>query len=255
MPGRPLVMLATASDTTNLVYNGLGLDIDGVIIEDRQSEQELLRRRLKRLGTFTVAGQVLFRVLVVPLLTRSAHRRIDEIKHEFGLNTSPIASARITHVSSVNADETCARLQALNPAVVIVKGTRILSKRVLQSVPAKFVNMHTGITPRYRGVYGAYWALAEQKPTLCGVTIHLVDAGIDTGGVLAQQTIQPTPRDSILTYPYLQFAAGLPLLRRSVLQLMDEQVMTVPPLDTTSKLWSHPTLWEYLGNRLAHGVR
>ena len=43
------------------------------------------------------------------------------------------------------------------------------------------INMHAGITLRYRGVHGGYWALAEQHPEWVGTTVHLVDPGIDTG--------------------------------------------------------------------------
>ena len=65
-----------------------------------------------------------------------------------------------------------------------------------------------GITPLYRGVHGAYWALAEGRRDLCGVTVHRVDAGIDTGEVLAQVLIDPTPQDNFVTYPWLQVAEG-----------------------------------------------
>ncbi len=54
--------------------------------------------------------------------------------------------------------------------------------------------MHAGITLRYRGVHGGYWALAEQHPEWVGTTVHLVDPGIDTGGILAQSTFERVPR-------------------------------------------------------------
>src|SRR5206468_1975891 len=66
-------------------------------------------------------------------------------------------------------------------------------------------------------VHGAYWALAENDATHCGVTVHLVDAGIDTGGILAQSQITPTARDNFATYGMLQTAIGLRLLRDVVL--------------------------------------
>ena len=53
---------------------------------------------------------------------------------------------------------------------------------LLEAVPAVFLNTLAGITPSYRGVHGAYWALVQRQPDACGVTVHLVDAGIDTGG-------------------------------------------------------------------------
>ena len=101
-------------------------------------------------------------------------------------------------------------------AVVVVNGTRIIARRVLEASDAVFINTHCGITPEYRGVHGGYWALYRSDPENCGVTVHLVDPGIDTGGILAQQRIEPGPHDNFVTYPYLQLAAGLPLLVEAV---------------------------------------
>src|SRR5438093_9923670 len=42
---------------------------------------------------------------------------------------------------------------------VVVNGTRIISEAVLTASDAVFINMHAGITPKYRGVHGGYWAL------------------------------------------------------------------------------------------------
>lgn len=255
MQNRKIVMLATASDTTNILFNGLDLEIDKVIMEQRQSAWGLLRRRLKRLGVPTVFGQVLFRLLIVPYISASSRRRQYEIKNQFHLDSGCIPPDRIIQVDSVNDIKTCELLRELNPGVVLIKGTRILSRNLLESVPAKFVNLHTGITPRYRGVYGAYWALVEHDPEQCGVTVHLVDAGIDTGQVLAQECIVPTKSDNIQTYPLLQFAVGLPLLRDCVTQLIHEQVLTRKPTQGVSKLWMHPTLWQYVWHRVKDKVK
>jgi folate-dependent phosphoribosylglycinamide formyltransferase PurN len=37
-------------------------------------------------------------------------------------------------------------MKAINPDLVIVNGTRIISKKVLSSINSKFVNIHVGIT-------------------------------------------------------------------------------------------------------------
>jgi methionyl-tRNA formyltransferase len=115
--------------------------------------------------------------------------------------------------------------------------------------------MHAGITPRYRGVHGGYWALAEQRMDLCGVTIHLVDSGIDTGSILAQATIRPTGDDDFATYPLLQLAAGLPLLLDSVERLGRGDRRTIAPPTTESALRYHPRASEYLWSRWKLGVR
>jgi methionyl-tRNA formyltransferase len=140
--------------------------------------------------------------------------------------------------------------------VVVVSGTRIIARDVLENVPARFVNLHAGITPAYRGVHGGYWALADGRPEACGVTIHLVDAGIDTGAVLAQAPIRPSLHDNFTTYPLLQLAAGLPLLVDVVRRLQSgeaPQPIAAPP--GPSRLHSHPTLWQYLYYRITRRVR
>ena len=99
-------------------------------------------------------------------------------------------------------------------------GTRIIAARVLESAGCPVVNMHAGITLRYRGVHGGYWALAEQHPDWVGTTVHLVDPGIDTGGILAQTTFEVSDEDTIATYPDLHLVHGLPLLGAQVDKVM-----------------------------------
>jgi methionyl-tRNA formyltransferase len=160
-------------------------------------------------------------------------------------------------VPSVNDAHVVPLLRSLQPALVVVNGTRIIAARVLDGVGCPVINMHAGITPRYRGVHGGYWALVEHHPEWVGTTVHLVDAGIDTGGILAQTTFEVTGKDSFSTYPALHLVHGLALLAFQV-----EKAMTGQPLEPTperiapgSTLYYHPTLWGYLWCRWRHGVR
>ena len=82
--------------------------------------------------------------------------------------------------------------------------------RPSSAIDVPVINIHAGVTPRYRGVHGGYWALREGRPGLAGSTVHLVDPGIDTGGILAQATFTAGDADSIATYPLLHLACGSP---------------------------------------------
>ncbi len=256
--GDTVVLLAGPGDTTDLVANYLAARVPRlvVVVEQPPSRATLARRRAARLGWPAVTGQVLFVTAAMPLLRRSGRRRIAEIVATSGLDPSPY---RPVHpVESVNAPETVELLEEIRPAVVVVNGTRIIGRRVLESVDCPFVNTHAGVTPRYRGVHGGYWALAEGRPELVGTTVHLVDRGIDTGGVLAQATFTVSHEDSIATYPYLHLAAGLPLLAEQVAAVLATG-SPAPGADGAladgSRLYHHPTLWAYLARRAARGVR
>jgi len=252
-----VLLLAKLGDSTRIVYHRLVRDFDvcALVLEDAVSKRELVTRRAKRLGLAKVAGQLAFRGLVVPALSYAAAGRIAEICKDQDLDRSPIDPQRVTRVPSVNSPEAIAALRLNAPDVVVVNGTRIISKETLACIPARFVNTHVGITPLYRGVHGGYWALVERDHEHFGVTIHLVDTGIDTGNILGQAVVRPTDSDNFSTYPYLQYGAAMPLLTNIVRNLLNGDVTTLPPPAGTSRLWSHPTLGQYLRNRLLWRVR
>jgi folate-dependent phosphoribosylglycinamide formyltransferase PurN len=223
-----------------------------VIVETPVSRSLLLRRRIKRLGPVQVGGQLAF-MLFQRIQQRLSKSRIAEIVRNADLDARWPDDAQIIMVPSVNSAECIGHLQRLQPRAILVMGTRIIGAEVLRSVDAPFINYHAGVTPKYRGVHGGYWAKAQGDADNFGVTIHLVDEGIDTGGILYQARPATTARDNYSSYPYLQLAAGLPLLERSA---RDAISGTLKPqrVDLPSRLWSHPTLWGYIQTGLQRGV-
>ena len=112
----------------------------------------------------------------------------------------------------------------------------------------------SGITPMYRGVHGAYWALVQDDRAHCGVTVHHVDAGVDTGYILHQAVIQPTAADNFSTYPTLQMVSGSKLMVKAVREVIDGTTIPRKP-EGSDRRWEIPTLWQYLRNRSRSGVR
>ena len=56
------------------------------------------------------------------------------------------------------------------------------------------LNIHPSLLPFGRGKYGYFWSIVNSEPF--GVTIHLVDEGIDSGRILAQKVISVESTDS-----------------------------------------------------------
>lgn len=248
-------MLVGDVDTSRIVYNAIKDDFQVVEVIQEKSESigKFLGRRIKKLGLLAVGGQVAFFV-INKLLKSTAKNRIEEIKQSFDLDTTDYPEDILRQVESANSQEVIERLKEINPDVVVVNGTRIISKKVLRSVNIPFINTHTGITPRYRGVHGGYWALVQRDAEHCGVTVHLVDPGIDTGDILYQQTIQPQTNDNFNTYPYLQYAHAIPLIKKAIRDILENKIQIKKnPLD--SQLWYHPTIFEYLKYRVLAGVK
>jgi folate-dependent phosphoribosylglycinamide formyltransferase PurN len=215
----------------------------------------MAKRRAKKVGYINVLGQMMFVGLAAPLLARSAAARIREIEDLHDLRKDWDVAA-ITKVETVNSDETIRLLKSLDPKVVVVNGTRIISRHVLESVEAVFINMHAGITPLYRGVHGGYWARAERRPDLVGTTVHLVDKGIDTGTIIEQVFFEVTEHDNFASYPYLHTAHGIPVLLNAVQNCLDDELkLQARRNDLPSRLRYHPTIWGYLSGRIRGGVK
>ena len=249
-------MLAGKGTATNYMYNGLKDDFEilKVVVEEPVARKRFIKRRIKNLGIWKVFGQLLFQAGYAPFLGKFSKSRIQEIIAQTGLSDQEIPASKILAVNSINAKASLELLQELQPDILIVQGTRIISKKILNSVDGVFINTHAGITPKYRGVHGGYWAMANQDPEHCGVTVHLVDPGIDTGGILFQDTITVTKKDNFATYTFLQAAVGIKLMKKALAGASKDTLGTIQgPKEST--LYYHPTIWKYLYLRIFKGIK
>lgn len=90
------------------------------------------------------------------------------------------------------------RVRQERPDVMVLAGYgRILGREVL-SVPRQMtINLHAGRLPQYRGCSPMNWALIRGENSLT-LSIIRVDAGIDTGDLLAERTFAIRPDDTIV---------------------------------------------------------
>jgi len=92
-----------------------------------------------------------------------------------------------------------AYLAALGKAeaeVVVLAGfMRILKGQFLRAYAQRVVNIHPALLPAFPGLEAWKQAL-EYGAKVTGVTVHLVDQGIDTGPILAQEPVPILPGDT-----------------------------------------------------------
>lgn len=247
-----IVLLCGQGASSRYFYHALSEDfeISKVIMEAPVSKKTMIKNRIKKLGLFTVLDQLLFQTIITNLLKKSYLKRIEKLKYDYGLNDAKIPEKVVVQVTSVNDSATISILKDENPDIVIVNGTRIVSRKVLNVLKnAKVINTHLGITPEYRGVHGAYWALVNGDDENCGVTVHEVDAGIDTGRIYRQKKIEVDyQKDSFITYPLHQYFVGINLLKEVIKELNFGKVETFSKEKTASKLYYHPGFTFYIKN-------
>jgi methionyl-tRNA formyltransferase len=133
------------------------------------------------------------------------------------LTPSPVKVAAGPHVpvaqpATLKAPEGRADLAAWRPDVlVVVAYGLILPKAVLEIPRLGCVNVHASLLPRWRGAAPVERALLAGDETT-GVTIMLMDEGLDTGPVLLQRQIAIDPRDTGASLRAKLAELGAPLL-------------------------------------------
>lgn len=251
-----LIVLAQDGPSTWMLVNALRQEYADlqVGIEDSESSYLMMRRRVRRKGVWPVLGQILF-IFLVRYICRSGLARKEQLSAASGLDPQRPKDLSFRRFNSANTPDCQAWLREERPDVVVINGTRILSNELLRSSQALVLNIHCGITPAYRGVHGAYWALYRNDPGNAGVTVHVVDAGIDTGDIVYQETIQLDGQDNFLTYPVKQYISGITLMKKALRDVSAGQLRTSARDDLPSAIWQHPTIWQYLRARWSRGVR
>ena len=92
---------------------------------------------------------------------------------------------RVVPAGGCNDSAEIALMVAARPDVVFVFGTGILRQELLSAFDGRIINIHLGLSPYYRGAGTNFWPLVNREPEYVGATIHYLDAGIDTGPMLA----------------------------------------------------------------------
>ena len=251
----PVVLLTAGGGAlAHIVTNGLADRLGSIVVieEDQETKSQILRRRARLLGWPRALSQAAAGLLI-RLLQSQRRDRVNAILHEHKLDASARGGITVHRVSNHNSVEARQLLAGLRPSVVAVYGTRILNAKTLNCVPAPFLNYHAGINPKYRGQHPGYWALANGDPENAGVTIHLVDEGVDTGSILYQARCAFAPDDTISSYQFVQAARALPLFARAIEDALagdlDPHTVALP-----SRQWFPPTFGRYLCTGLMKGV-
>ena len=93
--------------------------------------------------------------------------------------------------------EAAALIQQYQPDLVVLAGyMRILSPAFIQPFAGRIINIHPADTHQHQGLHAYEWAFDNRLPET-KITVHLVDEGLDTGLILAQQTVDLRGADTL----------------------------------------------------------
>lgn len=96
--------------------------------------------------------------------------------------------------------EILARLKESEVELIVLAGyMRIIGTTLLSQFEGQIVNIHPSLLPSFPGKDAIGQALAA-RVKVSGVTVHFVDEGMDTGPIIAQETVELDGTESPETY-------------------------------------------------------
>jgi methionyl-tRNA formyltransferase len=108
---------------------------------------------------------------------------------------SGLPDDRIFDASTLSEPKTMDRIRELSPEIGVSAFFGYIFKPEFISIfPKGIVNIHPALLPYNRGANPNIWSIVDGTPA--GVTLHYVDSGVDTGGIIAQREIPVEPIDT-----------------------------------------------------------
>ena len=195
-----LALFLNDSNVANCILNSLipqiiGLGYEPVLFKNRAAES--VKAQLKTLQNLSLQESKLLGEVVEPYMINASEGDAlltdKSLAKKYGLG--------YYEVEDVNSPEF---IDMVNNDKSIVGGISMRFYKIFKSETIKAFkekgflwNLHTGLLPKYKGVYIPYRSI-ENKESHYGWTLHEVDEGIDTGGILSMDQNLLDPEKPIL---------------------------------------------------------
>ena len=123
-----------------------------------------------------------------------------EIAREFGVTATYLPPGKFRTKMEPEVEAELVRLlRSAGVELVVLAGfMRVLKPVMLDAFPHRIVNLHPSLLPKFPGLEAWKQALAAGE-TVTGCTVHYVDTGVDSGEIIAQQSVPILPNDTAET--------------------------------------------------------
>jgi len=120
-----------------------------------------------------------------------------DVAREFGVPNAYLPPGKFrTRLEPTAEMELLKMLEAAGVDLVILAGfMRVLKEPMLNAFPRRIINLHPSLLPKFPGMEAWRQALVAGEK-LTGCTVHYVDAGIDSGEIIAQRNVPVLPNDT-----------------------------------------------------------
>lgn len=146
----------------------------------------------------------------------------------------------ITVDENINSRDSLEAIRTLRPDLLVsVAGNQIFRRPLLELAPKGCLNLHTALLPKYRGLMPTFWALKNGE-TETGVSVFLVDEGIDSGPILVQKRV-PIDTDRLEELIRRTRIIGMDAVWEAVEKIRSGELELILNEDSEKTYFSFPT--------------
>lgn len=98
-------------------------------------------------------------------------------------------------------------------------------------------NTHFSLLPKYKGMYTSIWPILNGEK-FCGVTLHEIDSGIDTGDIIDQIKVEISINDTCRDLYLKKIEAGIKLFKKYFIKLLKNEYLATPQSHKESMYFS-----------------
>jgi methionyl-tRNA formyltransferase len=159
--------------------------------------------------------------------------------------------ARLIRCARLGDADCLAALRSFSPDLLVLVGADLVPPSVLAIPRLGTINPHYGLLPAYRGMNVTEWSVYHGDPP--GITVHMVDPGIDTGDILLREEIAIDPGETFETLRAKHQEAAQRLLPEAALALLAGSAPRMPQEAADGRQYyrMHPAVRREAERRLA----
>jgi methionyl-tRNA formyltransferase len=232
------ILVCTKADLPSLIaMNRLLPALEGHEVEVLLTERVRPAERCSpELGLIKFLERDLPLTILLPLLeqggTRPARLRT------FGELAQDLA-VPVTTIRRINDGDGFARARAFRPDLVVSSRFSLVFRAPMLTLPRHgILNLHPGPLPGYGGLFAIFRQMLAGRREI-GVTLHQVDAGIDTGPVIMIRPLPIRPDRSMLWHVLRAYEAGVPAILDAVARLDAGMPLALRPQDPDLMRYFH----------------
>lgn len=123
-----------------------------------------------------------------------------EVAREFGVPDVFLSPGKFRTKLEPEVERQLVRLlRGAGVELVVLAGfMRVLKSTILEAFPRRIINLHPSLLPKFPGREAWAQALAAGE-RVTGCSVHFVDAGVDSGEIIAQREVPILPNDTPAT--------------------------------------------------------